>query len=75
MSEGLAERSVDVFLSNAIFITLNAGSTTVVVVIIIIISILIAGSKFCDRNSSETAASLMLWLYMPISGGPTFCDS
>ena len=58
MSEGLAERSVDVFLSNAIFITLNAGSTTVVV--IIIISILIAGSKFCDRNSSETSDAVAL---------------
>ena len=39
------------------------------------ISILIAGSKFCDRNSSETAASLMLWLCMSISGGLKFCDS
>ena len=47
----------------------------IIILIIIIISILIAGSKFCDRNSSETAASLMLWLCMPISGGLKFCDS
>ena len=46
-----------------------------VVVLAVVIYILIAGCKCCDRISSETAASLMLWLCMPISWGLKFCDS
>ena len=39
------------------------------------IYVLIVCCKFCEPISSETAASLMLWLCRPISGGLKFCDS
>ena len=59
-----------------VIIIIKIITIIIIIMISIIISILISGFKFCDLNSSETAASLMLWLCMPISGGGLkFCDS